>query len=220
MAIEPATAAPSVVIADDHSPTRNLVRAALEQGGFEVSAEASDAAGAVEAVRRSQPQVALLDIRMPGGGIEAAAAISGVSPSTAVVMLTVSEEEDDLFAALRAGAVGYVVKGVDPACLPPTLLGVLAGEAPLPPKLVKRLIAEFSRRDRRMALANHGARLTNREWEVLELLADGLTTGEIAARLFVAKVTVRTHVAAIVRKLHVADRHAAARLLQLPARLL
>ena len=205
-----------MVIADDHRPTRALVRSALEEGGFEVSAEAPDAPSAVAAVRSIRPQVALIDVRMPGGGIEAAAAISQVASSTAVVMLTVSDDEDDLFAALRAGAVGYLLKSMDASALPQTLLRVLAGEAAIPGPLARRLVTEFSRRDRRRVLGSKGARLTNREWEVLEMLADGLTTAEIAARLYVASVTVRTHVAAIVRKLHVEDRHAAARLFRFP----
>jgi DNA-binding NarL/FixJ family response regulator len=206
-----------IVVADDHAPTRAVIREALEQGGFCISAEASDAAGAVAAVRKTRPQVALLDIRMPGNGIEAAAAIAANQPTTSIVMLTVSEDDDDLFGALRVGASGYLLKGMDPKELPATLRGVLVGEAALPPMLVARLVTEFRNRARRrlLALGTEGrARLTTREWEVLELMERGLSTADIADRLFIAKVTVRSHIAAILHKLHVSDRASAVRLLR------
>jgi DNA-binding NarL/FixJ family response regulator len=208
------TEPPSVVIADDHVPTRAMVRSALEADGFEILAEAPDASGAIEAVRSETPRVALLDVRMPGNGIEAAAAISEVSPGTSIVMLTVSEDADDLFSALRAGAVGYLLKGAGPASIARGLRAILAGEAAIPRTLAMRLVAEFSRRNRRYLIGTRGARLTNREWDVLELLADGLSTAGIAERLFIAQVTVRSHVAAIVRKLQVTDRAAAARVVR------
>ncbi len=206
-----------VVLADDHAPTRALVREALELGGFEIVAESADASGAVAAVRRTSPQVALLDIRMPGNGIVAAAAIAADRPDTSLVMLTVSEDDADLFGALRAGASGYLLKGMDPTRLPDTLRAVLAGEAALPGSLVARLVTEFRGRERRRILtggAGREQRLTEREWEVLEFLEEGLSTADIAERLYIAKVTVRSHVAAIVRKLQVRDREAAVRLLR------
>jgi DNA-binding NarL/FixJ family response regulator len=204
-----------VVVADDHAPTRAAVRQALEQGGFCVTAEAADADGAVAAVRKTRPQVALLDIRMPGNGIDAAATIAENQPSTSIVMLTVSHDDEDLFAALRVGASGYLLKGADPKELPDALRGVLAGEATLTPTLVSRVVTEFRNRERRRFLSARTVdqgRLTPREWEVLELMERGLSTADIAAALFIAKVTVRSHVAAIVHKLHVSDRNAAVRL--------
>jgi DNA-binding NarL/FixJ family response regulator len=209
--------AQSVVVADDHAPTRAAVRHALERGGFFVSAEAADAMGAVTAVRETNPQIALLDIRMPGDGLTAAAAIATERPETAIVMLTVSEDDSDLFGALRAGASGYLLKGMDPATLPDMLRGVLAGEAALSGTLVARLIGEFRTRERRRFFTGpsaRGQRLTSREWDVLELMEKGLSTAAIADQLFVAKVTVRSHVAAILRKLQVPDREAAIRLLR------
>jgi DNA-binding NarL/FixJ family response regulator len=194
-----------------------VVRQALEEGGFCVTAEAFDAAGAVAAVRKTHPQVALLDIRMPGNGIEAAAAIAAGHPATAIVMLTVSHDDGDLFGALRAGASGYLLKGTDPNQLPDALRGVLAGEAALSPTLVGRLVSEFRSRERRRILAMGGQgreRLSTREWEVLELMEAGASTADIAERLFVAKVTVRSHIASILHKLHVKDRAAAVRLLR------
>ncbi len=205
-----------VVIADDHAPTRSGVRTALEHGGFEVVGEARDATAAVEIARRERPDVCLLDIHMPGSGIAAATRITDELPETAVVMLTVSRNDDDLFEALRAGASGYLLKDTNPARLPHALRGVLSGEAALPRTLVARLIDEFRDRGRYRrvpALGTRGALLTSREWEVLELLREGLTTKQIAERLFLSPATIRSHVAAILRKLKVPDRAAAIRLL-------
>jgi DNA-binding NarL/FixJ family response regulator len=206
-----------VVIADDHPPTRAGVRAALERGGFVVCAEAADGATAVEAARRERPDVCLLDIHMPGDGIRAAETIAHELPETAVVMLTVSRSDSDLFDALRVGACGYLLKDIDPARLPLALHGVLQGEAALPRRLVSLLIEEFRERRRRRRIPIGGRRsveLTDREWEVLELMSEGLSTEEIAARLFISPVTVRTHVSAILRKLHVSTREAAIALLE------
>ena len=157
----------------------------------------------------------LLDIHMPGNGIAAADAIRRRLPGTAIVMLTVSEDDGDLFDALRAGASGYLLKDIDPARLPHALQGVLEGEAAMPRTLVARVLEEFRSRGSRKRVLLPGRRppeLTPREWEVLELMREGLATAAIAERLFVEPVTVRTHVAAILRKLHVPDRKSALRL--------
>jgi len=211
------TKAIRVVVADDHPPTRAGVRLALERGGFEVCAEVADAPSAIEAARRELPDVCLLDIHMPGDGIHAAETISRELPDTAVVMLTVSRLDADLFDALRAGASGYLLKDIDPARLPLALHGVLEGEAALPRQLVALLIEEFRERRRRRRIPLRGRRsaeLTDREWEVLELMRQGASTEEIAARLFISPVTVRTHVSAILRKLQVPTREAAIELLE------
>ena len=203
----------TVVLADDHEPTRVGVSEVLERSGFRVLAAVADADAAVEAVERERPDVCLLDVRMPGDGIAAAGRVARGFPSVAVVMLTVSREDGDLFASLRAGAAGYLLKDTDPERLPHALRGVLAGEAALPRDLVARVLDEFRARDRRrVPLAERGVELTSREWEVLELLREGLSTGQVAERLFVSQVTVRSHVAAVVRKLGVPDREAALRL--------
>ena len=190
---------------------------ALEANGFEVCAEVGDALSAIEAARSELPDVCLLDIHMPGDGIHAAEAISRELPDTAVVMLTVSRTDSDLFDALRAGASGYLLKDIDPARLPLALHGVLEGEAALPRHLVALLIEEFRERKRRRRIPLRGRRsaeLTDREWEVLELMRQGCSTEEIGARLFISPVTVRTHVSAILRKLHVPTREAAIELLE------
>lgn len=207
---------PRVLVADDHPPTRAGVRRVLEQDGFVVCAEQADAVGAVEAALRERPDVCLLDVRMPGGGVAAAAEIARRLPETRIVMLTVSRDDDDLFDALRVGASGYLLKDIERAKLPDALRSVLDGEAQLPANLVARVLDEFRgrRRRQRVLLERRPAvDLRPREWEVLELLRDGLTTAEIAARLFIAEVTVRSHVSAILRKLRVPDRKAAVRLL-------
>ena len=205
-----------MVIADDHPPQRAGVRASLEEGGFEVVAEAGDAEAAFVAVQQHKPDVALLDIHMPGSGIAAAGRISSEVPETAVVMLTVSRNDADLFDALKAGAAGYLLKDMDSDRLPDALRGVLRGEAAMPRALVARLMDEFRERGPRRKLpliGRKGAELTSKEWEVLDLLREGLTTAQVAERLFVTPVTVRTHVSAILRKLKVKSREEAIRLL-------
>ena len=207
----------TVVVADDHVPTRAGVRTALQGHGFSVVAEVADAAAAVEATVRERPDVCLLDVHMPGGGIAAAAQIAERQAGTAVVMLTVSRDDKDLFAALKAGAAGYLLKDMAPARLPAALAGVLAGEAALPRTLVARLIREFraaERRPRMPWLERRGVELTERELEVLEGLRQGLSTVDIAERLGVSAVTVRRHVSGILAKLRVPDRAAALRMLE------
>ena len=204
------------MLADDHAPTRAGVKAALERAGFKVVAEAADAGGAVAAAEREKPAVCLLDIHMPGNGIAAAARITHEHPDVAVVMLTVSRDDSDLFDALRSGALGYLLKDTDPERLPHALHGVLEGEAALPRALVARVIDEFRERGRRRRIPlakQKGIELTAREWEVLELMREDLTTAEIAERLFVSPVTVRSHIAALLKKLRVPDRKAALKLL-------
>ena len=206
----------SVLLADDHPPTRHGVRMSLEADGFTVCAEAATADDAVAAALREEPDVALLDVDMPGDGITAARRIAEALPRTSVVMLTVSSNDQDLFASLQAGAVGYLLKDTDPARLPRALRGVLEGEAALPRTLVAKLIREYQgkQKQRRLPfLSERGIELTEREWEVLEMLGEQLTTKEMAARLAISPVTVRRHVSALIEKLGVADRSEAARML-------
>ena len=209
-----------VLVADDHAPTRQHVRRMLgAQPDFEVCGEAADAPGAVATAVREAPDLCLLDIRMPGNGIAAAWEITGRLPKTRVVMLTVSRDDGDLFAALRAGASGYLLKDVDPSSLGDQLRTVMAGEAALPRGLVTRLVLEFrdrSPRRRTIIARDDQPPLTSREWEVLELLRQGATTQQIAERLSLSQATVRSHVAAILRKLRVPDRNSAIRLLDGP----
>jgi DNA-binding NarL/FixJ family response regulator len=200
-----------VILADDHARVRGRVRGALEAAGCEVCGEGASADDAVRLAAEHRPDVALLDIHMPGSGIRAARAITKTVPTVTVVMLTQSAEEDDLFDSLRAGAAGYLLKDGDPARLADALRGVLVGEAAMPPRLVARIMQEFSapttrRFVRRSAAA---AKLSAREWEVMELLADGLSTEAVAGRLFLSPTTVRVHVSSVLRKLRVKDRQSA-----------
>jgi len=202
-----------VLIADDHAPTRADVRRVLDADErFEICADMADAAGAVQAAVRERPDVCLLDVRMPGGGLSAAWEIAARLPRTKIVMLTVSGEDADLFAALRAGAEGYLLKTMSFTRLPDALDGVCSGEAAIPPMLVARLLRRFRTREPRCRRPlDHGSaeRLTSREWEVLELLAQRRSTAEIASGLVITASAVRAHITAIVRKLNVSDRAAA-----------
>ena len=205
-----------VVLADDHSRIRGRVREALEASGCEVCGEGASAADAVRLATEHRPEVALLDIHMPGSGIRAAREIAKALPQVTVVMLTQSAEEDDLFDSLRAGAAGYLLKDGDPATLADSLRGVLVGEAAMPPRLVARIIQEFSAPSRRpfVRKSSAAARLSAREWEVMELLAEGLSTEAVAGRLFLSPTTVRVHVSSVLRKLRVKDRQSAFRVLR------
>lgn len=206
-----------VVIADEDAPMRARVRAALEGDAIAVVGEGANAQDAIALASEHRPHVALLDVDMPGAGTTACSQIVELLPETSVVMLTASTDTADLFAALQSGAVGYLLKDMDLARLPATLRAVTRGEHALPRALVSHVIEEFRARGierHRPVSGRREVRLTDREWEVLELLGEGLTTKEMADRLFVSQVTVRSHVAAILKKLQVPDRSAAVRLLR------
>jgi DNA-binding NarL/FixJ family response regulator len=206
----------TVLVADDHAPTRADIAGILrEDGRFEVCAAVADAPAAVAAAVDQRPDLCVLDINMPGGGVAATWEITSRLVDTKVVMLTVSRDDGDLFAALRAGASGYLLKDVDPDRLGDALADVMAGEAAIPRSLVTRVLHEFRDRGprRRVLLGTSDeSSLTSREWQVLELLRQDLQTSEIARRLFISQATVRSHVAAILRKLRVSDREALLRL--------
>jgi DNA-binding NarL/FixJ family response regulator len=204
----------TILIADDHAPIRLGLRAALETHGFSVCGEASDASTAVREAVRLHPDACLLDVHMPGNGISAARKISSDVPDTSVVMLTDSHSQDDLFDSLRAGATGYLLKDINLKRLPYVLEGVLRGEAALPRTLMAAVIEEFRLRERRRLelLQERRVALTAREWEVLDLMRQGLSTQRIADRLFISPATVRSHVAAVMKKLGVSAREDVIRL--------
>jgi DNA-binding NarL/FixJ family response regulator len=198
----------TVLLADDHPPTRLGTRLSLEAAGFVISAEVGTAQAAVEAAARERPDVALLDIRMPGDGLVAAAEIAEAAPGTAVVMLTVSRDDDDLMTALAAGAVGYLLKDIDPERLPRALESVLAGETALPQSLVRRMVRrrrQSSDRSTRALLRREGIELSDSEWEVLELLEEGLAPVEISRRLNLDERVVQRHLSTLARALGVRD---------------
>jgi len=149
-----------------------------------------------------------MDIAIPGGGIPATREITRRQPETAVVMLTASTDRQDLIDSIRAGAAGYLLKDMDPERLSLALRGVLAGETAIPRQLMAQLIQDLQTHGRRRTVVGKDGRaeLTGREFEVLELLCDELTTAAIAERLSISAVTVRRHSSEIVRKLGVGDR--------------
>jgi DNA-binding NarL/FixJ family response regulator len=200
-----------VLIADDQPTFRRSVRAVLEADGFEVSAEAVNADAAIDAARRERPDVCLLAVLLPGGGVRAAAAITAALPDTAAVMLTASTNRDHFLDAVRAGATGYLFKDMDPERLPHALRAVLAGEAAIAPPLVSWLVREVhSQRLGRALIGRDGpVELSWREWEVLDLLRSDMATGEIADRLSLSPVTIRRHVCSMMKKLGVSSREEA-----------
>jgi DNA-binding NarL/FixJ family response regulator len=205
-----------VVMADDHAHIRRMFRASLEEGGCEVCGEGATAEDAVKLARSCEPDVVLLDIHMPGNGIEAARRIHEELPQTAIVMLTSSRDDDDLFDALRAGASGYLLKGSDPREIPGQLRDVLAGRAAMSPALMARVLEEF-RAPRKRSIVRRSSpaadKLSTREREIMQLLAEGLSTQDVATKLFVSATTVRVHVSSVLRKLRVKDRESALRLI-------
>lgn len=203
--------APRVVIADEQPTMRVSVRRLLERDGFTVCAEASDADAAVAAALRESPDLCLIGMPIRGGGLWATAQIATALPRTSVVILTASEGRVDLLEAIRAGAVGYLLTGMNEERLASALRGVLAGEAAIPRTLVARLVLELQAQGRGRMIASENGRvdLTTRETEVMQLMCEGLGTGEMAECLFVSPVTVRRHISEIVAKLGVDDREAA-----------
>jgi DNA-binding NarL/FixJ family response regulator len=202
-------------MADDHTRLRAVVRQALEQDGCSVVGEGATADDAIALTIEHRPEVALLDIHMPGSGIHAAQEIARSVPDTAIVMLTQSADDDDLFDSLRAGASGYLLKDTDPARLGEALRAVLAGEGAMSPRLVSRIMDEFRAPSKRRLgrKTPAAAKLSAREWEVMSLLGQGLSTEAVAGRLFLSPTTVRVHVSAVLKKLRVRDRESAFRLL-------
>ncbi len=195
-----------VVVVDDHPMFRAGVVASL--GGapdLEVLGEAQDASGALRLAREHVPDVVLLDIAMPGGGLDAARDIKAACPATRVVMLTVSEDEDDLLAAMKAGASGYVLKGAGAAELLGVIRSVHAGDVYVAPALAWGLLREMSR-PRTTPLDE----LTTREREVLELVSTGLSNQEIGDRLGLAEKTIKHYMTNILGKLQVRSRVEAA----------
>ena len=201
----------SVLIADDHAPFRALVAETVHEAGMEVCGHAATAQAAVDLAVRERPDICLVDIRMPGDGVLAARRIVAALPETRVLMLTVSAESDDVLDALQAGATGYLVKGRALEGVVDAIRAVVAGDAIVTPAITRALVDEIRRTRARHVRTARGSsvQLTEREWRVLELLDDGSTTVEIARELYVAPVTVRTHIAAVVRKLEAQDRREA-----------
>lgn len=207
--------APRVFVAEADVLTRTGVRVALVDAGFDVVGEAGDTEAALAAVGDAAPDLMLVGATLPGGHLDALRRIASEYPAVRLVVLTTQPSGDELLEAVIAGASGYLGSDVDGSRLPHVLRSVLAGEVALPRRHTERVLEELrARRSRRAALTPHAsAPLTDREWEVLELLSGGASSAQIAGRLRITEVTVRRHISATVAKLGVADRAAAVRLM-------
>lgn len=198
----------TVLIADDHEVVRRGVRAFFDaQPDLEVVAEAASGQEALQAARERPPDVAVLDLRMPGmDGLDAMRRLKDVAPTTRIVVLTSYWSDDELFPALRAGALSYLLKDVSGHELAEAVRRAARGEPTMSPRIVQRLMTDI--------VASHGEpapeSLTPRETEVLRLLAGGLSNQEIADRLGIAEATVKGHVGHLLAKLGLSDRTQAA----------
>lgn len=197
-----------ILLADDHPLFREGVAASLiASADFAVSAQVGSGEEAVDLALELRPDMVLLDVNMPGmGGIAAAARIAADLPQTRIMMLTVSENPESLLAALKAGAHGYVLKGVSASELRDIVHRVAAGEAYVTPALAAEMLTEFSR----PRVPDSFESLTARETEVLDLLSQGLTNRQIGEQVHLAEKTVKHHMTVILQKLHVRSRTEAA----------
>jgi DNA-binding NarL/FixJ family response regulator len=208
---------PRVVLAEEHPTLRAAVKNVLEADGFVVCGEAEDAEEGLRVVLHERPDVCLVGLRLEGS-LRMIARITDErdGTGTVVIVLTASRSTESMIAAIRAGATGYLLKEMNPERIPPAVRGVLSGEAAMPRTLVVRLIREIQRLGRGPMLNGRAGlvELTSRQWEVLNLMSDQLSTAEIAERLRISPVTVRRHASGIVDKLGVADRESAVALLR------
>jgi DNA-binding NarL/FixJ family response regulator len=198
-----------VVVADDQTLVRTGFRMILKADGIDVVAEATNGAEAIEAVRRTRPDVILMDVRMPEmDGLEATRRIlTGTPDGPRVIILTTFDLDQYVYAALSAGASGFLLKDVTPEHLVAAVRMVRSGDALLAPAITRRLVERFAQRDSDTATIHRDlASLTPRELEVLGLLTRGLSNAELATRLHLAEATVKTHVARILAKLGLRDR--------------
>ncbi len=195
----------TVVVADDHPVFRaGMVTVLQDLPDVEVVGEASNGAEAIEVVGRTSPDVVLMDLRMPDvGGLEATARIRVEHPSTAVIVLTMDSDDDSVFAALRAGARGYLLKESDGLDIERAIDGVARGEAVFGAGVAQRVLGIFAQG---RSAASPFPELTPRELEMLELIAEGLDNGSISRRLFLSEKTVRNRVSTILSKLHAGSR--------------
>ena len=196
-----------VLIADDHALFRDGLRSLLEARGIDVLAEARDGNEAVELARLHKPDIVLMDLKMPHtNGLAATRLISAEMPDVRVVVLTASEDDADLFDAVKSGAQGYLPKNLEANQLFDFLDGVLKGEPALTPTLARKVLGEFARGKQEPAKPPVST-LTDRERDVLELLVSGVTSNrELADKLFVSENTVKYHLRNILDKLHLNNR--------------
>ncbi|MFG2004457.1 response regulator [Spirillospora sp. NPDC048911] len=196
-----------VMIVDDQTLVRSGFRMILTRGGIEVVGEAADGAEAVALARRLGPDVVLMDVRMPEmDGLEATRRILAADPSCRVLMLTTFDLDKYVYAALSAGASGFLLKDVTAEHLIASVRLVATGDALLAPSITRRLVERFARADPNPEVHHDLAALTPRELEVLRLLGRGMSNTELARELHLSEATVKTHVARIFAKLNLRDR--------------
>ena len=200
----------SVLLVDDHEVVRQGLRASLEaRSDFSVVAEADSGETAVRLAGEHIPDVILMDLIMPGmDGVEATRQIKNISPRTHIIVLTSYHEDEHIFPALQAGAASYILKDVTMNELADVIRSAAQGEATLHPRVASRVIQELH--GVRHLELNPFTELTDRELEVLKLIAEGLSNSELASRLVISESTVKGHVSNILSKLHLADRTQAA----------
>lgn len=194
-----------VLIADDQALFRKIMRESLsDEPGIEVIAEASDGEEAIAATTEHAPQVVLMDVRMPRlNGIDATRALQELHPSTKVLMLTVSDDEEDLFEAIRAGALGYLIKGTEPEDIAAGVRQVHAGEAPLSVGMAAKLMEQFANTLHNEIHPVLRPQLTNPELRVLQHLRSGLSPQEVGEKLDMSESAVNKHMYNLLIKLHV-----------------
>lgn len=202
----------SVLVVDDHTLMRQGLRRILEEAGMTVVGEAENGRQAIELSSQLEPAVILMDIQMPEmDGIEATRQIKSAKPEATIVILTMHEEEQFLFEAIKAGAIGYLLKSRAPQELIQVIEAASEGLSLLQPSMASKLLHEFSQvSQREEEKTNTYAELTTREREVLGLIAKGMTNKEIAKQLFISDKTVKNHLSNIFEKLHINDRTSAA----------
>jgi two-component system NarL family response regulator len=199
-----------VMICDDHALfRRGLIMVLESEDGIEVVGEAEDGEEAIARVEDLAPDVVLMDVRMPRvSGIEATRKIAETVPATKILMLTVSDEEDDLYDAIKAGATGYLLKEISIEEVATAIRAVVSGQSLISPSMASKLLSEFTslakRADERQSVPT--PRLTDRELEVLKLVAQGMSNREIAGDLYISENTVKNHVRNILEKLHLHSR--------------
>ncbi len=195
-----------VLLADDHPLFRDGIASLLSARGYVVAGQAGNGAEALKLVNELRPDLVLMDIRMPGiDGLDATRLIKASYPDTRIVILTVSEEDADLFEAIKSGAAGYIQKSLDSKQFFSLLEGVLRGEAGLTPVLAGKILRDY-RQVREPSSRSEPGDLTPREYEVLELVAQGATNNAIAGQLDVSENTVKYHMKNILQKLHAQNR--------------
>ena len=200
-----------IAIVDDHPLFREgVTRSLSEIGGFEIVGEGATAQDAERIASTMYPDILLLDISMPGGGLSAVTSILADHPSQRIVMLTVSETNADVTTALNAGVQGYILKGVGSRALADILRNVAAGEGYLTPTLSARLLSDLQSPQSANGVADRLRQLTERQTEILRLVAEGLSNKEVALRLALQEKTVKHHMTGVLSKLNVRNRTEAA----------